>query len=471
MLVRRILTVLAALSLAAAVAAPLSGSAPRMWVGFHDDPSFRWEGDRGATLDRVRAANATLVRAVVTWAQVAPERPANARDPFDPAYRLDDLDELVRAAQQRGLEVLLSVWGTPRWANGGKTPNVMPTRLNDLRDFSQALAARYSGRNAGYPFVRFWSVWNESNLQLFLTPQFDARGKIVGPRNYARLYAAAYAGIKAGNPRALVGIGETSSHGRDRELPGKSDTIAPGTFARLVAAANPRLKFDAWAHHPYPVPVMMKPTQKVRWPNVALSSLPRFEASLDVWFKRRGIPIWITEYGHETRPAEPAGVTFAQQAAYVRQAMTILRADSRVQMFIWFIWQDSRTSLWQSGMLGLTGATKPALSRYTVEAHKVDARNPILRTTAGLRTLNVRLPLREFCVTNPPGSQLGATVRVRLGSSLVSVSQPVLTLGSDCTGTTTLQLRVAAKRTYVATYDLNDQSGLTTRRTATIVVR
>ena len=199
--------------------------------------------------------NATLVRAVVTWAQVAPERPTNATDPFDPAYRLDDLDELVRGAQQRGLEVLLSVWGTPRWANGGKTPNVMPTRLADLRDFSQALASRYSGRNAGYPFVRFWSVWNESNLQLFLTPQFDARRKIVGPRNYAKLYAAAYAGIKAGNPRALVGIGETSSHGRDRKLPGTSDTIAPGTFARLVAAANPRLKFDAWAHHPYPVPV------------------------------------------------------------------------------------------------------------------------------------------------------------------------------------------------------------------------
>jgi Cellulase (glycosyl hydrolase family 5) len=469
--VRRILTVLAALSLAAAVAAPLGGSAPRMWVGFHDDPSFRWEGDRGATLDRVRAANATLVRAVVTWAQVAPERPANATDPFDPAYRLDDLDELVRGAQQRGLEVLLSIWGTPRWANGGKTPNVMPTRLADLRDFSQALASRYSGRNSGYPFVRFWSVWNESNLQLFLTPQFDARRKIVGPRNYAKLYAAAYAGIKAGNPRALVGIGETSSHGRDRKLPGNSDTIAPATFARLVAAANPRLKFDAWAHHPYPVPVNMKPTQKVRWPNVALTSLPQFEQSLDKWFKRRGIRIWITEYGHETRPAEPAGVTLAQQASYVRQAMTMLRADARVQMFVWFIWQDSRTSLWQSGMLGLTGATKPALSRYTAEARKVDARNPLMQSKAGLRTIPVRLPLREFCVTNPVGSPIGATVRVRTGSSLVAVSQPLLTLGSDCTGTTTIQVRVAAKKTYIATFDLNDDSGLTAQRTATIVGR
>ena len=69
---RRIVAVLALLTIAAAAAAPLGGSAPRMWVGFHDDPSFRWEGDRGATLDRVRAANATLVRAVVTWAHVAP---------------------------------------------------------------------------------------------------------------------------------------------------------------------------------------------------------------------------------------------------------------------------------------------------------------------------------------------------------------------------------------------------------------
>src|SRR5512132_405604 len=337
--VRRMITVFAALALAAGIAAPLAGSAQRMWVGFHDDPSFRWEGDRSATLDRVRNANATLVRAVVTWASVAPERPAQASDPFDAAYKFDDLDEFVRASQQRGLEVLLTIWGTPRWANGDKGPNAMPTKLSDLRDFAQALASRYSGRYTGYPFVRFWSVWNESNLQLFLTPQFDARGKIVGPKNYAKLYAAAYAGIKAGNPRALVGIGETSSHGRDRKLAGTSDTIAPGTFARLVAAANPRLKFDAWAHHPYPVPVAMKPTQKVRWPNVALTTLPQFEKSLDVWFKRRGIPVWITEYGHETRPAEPAGVSLAQQASYVTQAMTMLRADPRVQMFIWFIWQ------------------------------------------------------------------------------------------------------------------------------------
>ena len=102
--------------------------------------------------------------------------------------------------------------------------------------------------------MRFFSVWNESNLQLFLAPQFDAKGKSVAPRNYAKLAAAGYAGIKAGNPSAKVAVGSTSSAGRDKPLAGKSATHSPGRFAQLVAAANPRLKFDAWAQHPYPVP-------------------------------------------------------------------------------------------------------------------------------------------------------------------------------------------------------------------------
>ena len=268
---KRLRRLLIVLMIVGAVAAPLAAGAERMWVGFHDDPSFRWEGDRSVTLDRARAANATMVRAVVTWASVAPERPQNAANPFDPAYLLNDVDELVRETQKRGMEVLLTIWGTPKWANGEQGPErAAQRRLSDLTTFARALSSRYSGRYAGYPFVRFWSVWNESNLQLFLTPQFNAKGKIIGPALYARLYAAAYKGIKAGNPRALVGLGETSSHGRDKQVKGQSDTIRPGTFARLVAQANPRLKFDAYTHHPYPYPVKQKPTQRVLWPNVVV---------------------------------------------------------------------------------------------------------------------------------------------------------------------------------------------------------
>ena len=59
---------------------------------------------------------------------------------------------------------------------------------------------RYSGRFSGYPFVRFYSIWNESNLQLFLAPQFDAKGKSVAPRNYAKLAAAATRASRPATP-------------------------------------------------------------------------------------------------------------------------------------------------------------------------------------------------------------------------------------------------------------------------------
>ena len=288
---KRVLQLFAVAALGALLVPALASAAPRMHIGFHDDPNFRYEERRTEMLDQVRSANATIIRTLVTWSIIAPTRPANASDPFDKAYRFNDLDELVRNTQERDMEVLITIWGTPKWANGGKTPNFLPTRIGDLTAFARAVASRYSGRYPGFPYVRFYSIWNESNLQLFLAPQFDAKGRSVGPRNYARLAAAGYAGIKAGNPSAKVAIGSTSSAGRDKPLKGKSATHSPGRFARLVAAANPRLKFDAWAQHPYPVPANQKPLQKVKWPNVTLSAFPRFGAWLDNLFGTKVVAV------------------------------------------------------------------------------------------------------------------------------------------------------------------------------------
>ena len=163
--------------LAATVLVPAGAAADRMWVGFHDDPMFRWDGTRLDALDRARANNATILRTIVDWTKVAPTRPAQATDPFDPAYQFGDIDEFIRNAQQRGTEVLITLWGTPSWANGGQKPQAMPTNLADFQDFARAVASRYSGRYAGYPYVRFFTIWNESNLATFLVPQFNASGQ------------------------------------------------------------------------------------------------------------------------------------------------------------------------------------------------------------------------------------------------------------------------------------------------------
>jgi len=471
--VKRLTQSLLALSALMLLVPAVAGAAPRMHLGFHDDPNFRYEERRDDVLDQAKAANTTIVRTLVTWANVAPTRPANATNPFDKAYRFNDIDELVRNSQARGMEVLITIWGTPKWANGNKTPNYLPTKMSDMTSFARAVATRYSGRFSGYPFVRFYGIWNESNLQLFLAPQFDASGASVGPRNYARLAAAAYAGVKAGSPRAQVAIGETSSHGRDKPLAGNSATHSPGRFAQLVAAANPRLKFDAWAQHPYPFPVSQKPTQLVRYPNVTLKSFPRFERDLDKWFKRKNVPIWITEYGHEVRQdGEPQGVSRAAQASYLSQALSLARADERVSMFIWFVFRDHATSEWQSGLLTRKGVAKPALAKFRALAKLLDARNPIVRLKGGVANPTVTVPLREYAAGSVPGERVGFNVKVYEKSKLVADAQPAAAFGSDATAKARLLgFRPLKGHTYTVriTANIFSGGGLQLLRTFTVI--
>ncbi len=457
--------------LAAAVLVPAAAAANRMWVGFQDDPMFRWDANRTEAMDRARGNNSRVVRTVVDWSRAAPERPGNAANPFDPAYKLEDVDEFVRNAQQRGMEVLITLWGTPKWANGGQTPQVLPRNMRDFQNFAQAIAARYSGRYAGYPFVRFFTIWNESNLATFLRPQFDKKGRIVSPRNYARLAKAGYTGIKRGNVRALVGIGETSSHGRDHPKKGLTDTVAPATFMKGVAAQAKKLKlkFDAWADHPYPFPVSQKPTQLVRYPNVTLRSLPRFEKDLDLAFRRKHIPVWITEYGHETKPGEPAGVTEPLQAKYLTQAIGMARKDPNVQMFVWFVMQDSAGSLWQSGIYRTDSAPKPAQPRFAAAARPLDAVDSMITVKGGTRNPLVTVYLREYCANNPVGTTVGYTVRSYLGAKLVQVDQGASPLGIDCTiRVRAIGLTVQKKKKYRITVAANTATTAEIERTITV---
>ncbi len=465
----RSIRLLAVALITAAVLVPAALAADPMWIGFHDDPVLRFDADRQSALDTANSNNATVLRTLVTWADVAPTKPRAAANPFDPAYKFDDLDEFVRNAQARDMEVLITLWGTPKWANGGKTPNYLPTKMADFQNFAKAVAARYSGRHAGYPFVRFYGIWNESNLGTFLTPQFNARGAIVSPAAYAKLAAAGYAGIKSASPKALVAIGETSSTGNDKKKAG-TDKVAPATFAQLVAKANKKLRFDAWAQHPYPFPVNMKPTQKVRWPNVTLSSLPQFETSLDTWFGRKNIPVWITEYGHETKPGEPKGVTEAQQAAYVTQAIGIVKADKRVPLFIWFVMQDSAGSPWQSGIYRTNGAPKRAQPKWAAAAAGASMVNGRVSVKGGVKNPALTVYARPLCVNNSIGSPVGVESSTSLGGKLVAYNQAQVALAVDCSIAYRITgLTVAKGKTYTVEVALNTKNGSALTRTITIV--
>jgi hypothetical protein len=467
--VRRIVRLVIVLSVLAALTAPAAVAAERMWIGFHDDPSFRWASDRKTRVVGASQKNATIMRLLVQWNLVAKTRPSHPTDPFDSAYNFD-IDEAVRAAQDNDQEVILTLSGTPRWANGGKNPNVMPRRVADFTSFARAIASRYSGRFEGLPFVRFYSIWNEPNLEGFLTPQFDARGRSVAPANYAKLAAAAYSGIKAGSPQAQVAIGETSARGSDKPT-GLRPNHTPGTFAQLVAKANPRLRFDAWSHHPYPFNPNSPPSQRVRWPNVSLALLPRFDAELKRWFKRKSVPIWITEYGHETSPEAELGIPYAKQAAYIQQSISMASRYPFVPMFIWFVYRDDRGQPWQSGIYTRSGAPKGSSpARFTATARPLDARNGVVVVPGGTLTPLINVHTRRYCATNTPGTPVGMTWRVFRGGRLINVGQQTAPLRNDCTIAARVSVRggVARGQTYLVTFVLNNASGVELNRRITL---
>jgi hypothetical protein len=237
-----------------------------------------------------------------------------------------------------------------------------------------------------------------------------------------------------------------------------------------VAKANKKLKFDAWAHHPYPFPVALPPTQKVRYPNVMLSTMPQFEKDLDTAFGRKNIPVWITEYGHETKPGEPKGVTESQQASYLPKAISTAKADKRVPMFIWFVFRDSPSSLWQSGIYRTTGRPKPAQAKWASAAKPLDMVNGKVTVKGGTKNPTVTVYLREFCANNAIGAVVGANVRTFLGSTSVQNSQTSAPLAVDCTIPVRLTgLTVAKGKSYTAQIDANTAIGSAAHRTITLV--
>ena len=459
------------IALAALAALPASTHSARpMLVGFQDDPGFRWSPDRAAVLADAARAHATIIRATADWSQIAAVKPKLASDPFDPAYNFSDLDDLVRSAAMDGMTVMLTIWGTPGWANHARGPNYVPDRMHNLYDFAQAIADRYSGSHPGFPFVGYYTIWNEPNSGRFLAPTFAEDGSPLAPALYAAICRFTYAGLKAGNPLATVAIGQTSSRGSEVGRPG-AGSIAPGTFARLLAQAQPAVPFDAWAHHPYS-DLGYGPSQRYRFPNVNLATLHTFEQKLDEWFHRSDIPIWISEYGMQTRPARPGGVSVEQQAAYVRQALAQAAADPRVQMFIWFTLRDDPAyDTWDSGLIADAGARKPAFDAFAAAARPLDARNPVLEVPAGTSRPVLRLPLWELAIRNGVGGRIGSVITVWSRGRRIGVATPQARISVDGYVSFPLPIRSVRPGVRYRVYlgDINDIHGNRVSRTAVVI--
>jgi hypothetical protein len=301
-------------------------------------------GSLESRLDTLDRLGAEVVRFTVRWDRVARKRPSSPRDHADRAYDWDSADAVLRGLRRHGIEPVVTLFGTPGWANGERSANWAPTSPASFANFVHAAASRYS-------WIRHWTIWNEPNRSVFLRP--------TTARTYVEtLLNPAYSQLHAVIEGARVGGGVTAP---------RAGSSGVGPVAWIRAMGNADARIDAYAHHPYPG----RPQVETPWgpkcvncQTITMADLERLEREVASAFGRK--PIWLTEYGYQTNPPDQfLGVSPERQATYVASAaLRVYRAASVEMLLFFMVRDDSQPAGWQSGVLTEEGRPKPSYAAF-----------------------------------------------------------------------------------------------------------
>jgi hypothetical protein len=395
-------------ALALLLAQGAAGS-PNVRYGIQDDA---WLEYGPGTLERrlaiFRSLGVPLVRYTLRWNEIAKRRPRDATSPRDRAYDWRRQDRILRGLRRHGLTPVVTLVGTPGWANGGRGPQYAPPRPRDFRRFATAAARRY-------PWVRHWVIWNEPNKRLWLRP---TRSKIY----VQHVLNPGYEGIKAVLPRALVAGGVTGPKGG-------AGGVSPTAWVRGMWAAGAR--FDAYAHHPYPSSPAETPSSGGcrNCPFITMATIRKLLILVRrTWGSK---PVWLTEYGYQTNPPDPMlGVTLKRQATNLSLAAMRAWRLPRVTMLIQYLYRDEPVlSRFQTGLVFVDDRWKPSLQafrlpfaqmsrngeRVTVWGQIRDGKPGRKRYRLEVLRRNVWRPVGRARLTNEQGVFV-RTVRVKKGA-------------------------------------------------------
>jgi hypothetical protein len=328
---------------------------------------------RDKTLDEIQGMGVKWLRVVVLWRSVAPNSGASAAPAgFDEAgqagYNWGAYDRVINEARARGLNLLVTVSGpVPKWATSTHRDYVTKPSPARFQRFMTAVGNRYRDQ------VAMWSIWNEPNHPAFLGPQFagpKGHRYAYSPRWYRKLFLAGDAGLRAsGNGADRVLLGETAPRGTTK-------AVAPLRFLRGLFAPRGKLPADGYAHHAYttgagPTFVPSNPD------DVTIGVLSRLTRALDSYGRknriRRGMPVYLTEFGIQSEPDPYIGVSYQRQAEYRSISEWMAWRNPRVAAFSQYLMRDddprpgsryARYSGFESGLRGSSGKAKLAYGGF-----------------------------------------------------------------------------------------------------------
>jgi hypothetical protein len=375
------LTITLAVLVAAAVAAPAAHASSHQRLIVQDDGAVRSAPD--ATLGEFASLGADIVKINLYWDEVAPSgrRKPSGFDGANPAsYNWGSYDAAIQAIVAHGLQPYISLGNhAPRWATGrGGRAGTNRPNVKEFQRFAEAAGARY-------PQVHIWSIWNEPNLYSWLSPQ-RSHGTPLSPSIYRNLYLAGHRGLsEVGHSKDRFLLGELMPRGGT-----SSQKVRPLEFLREMACLDRhyhqyrgaaarkrgchkvgRFPTSGLAYHPYTKPA--GPGLSELPDDAAIGQLGRVRSTIDALARRgklpRRLPIWITEFGYQTKPPDPVfGAPLARVASFMDESEWIAFRNSRVATYSQYTLYDDpprpgpgalRWSSWQSGLRFLNHKAKP----------------------------------------------------------------------------------------------------------------
>jgi hypothetical protein len=297
------------------------------------------------TADMATQVRANWIKQQLRWG-VYGEKGPNESDIDWTGY-----DQIINAANARGLKVMLSIVTAPEWSRTGQEGiHGPPNDLNAYANFLGQVAARYKGK------IHAIEVWNEQNL----SREWTVSPQQLSAARYVEMLRLAYNAIKAQDPNVIVISGALSPTGWDDGVQATDDFKY---LQQMIDAGLLDVADCVGAHHNgYNIGPSVSAQTALQHPKAATAQfkgpftphtngLPHhswfFYDTLQTYAKMVAgrKPLCVTEFGWATSegyPGAPQGFEFAldntlqEQADYIVEAFTLMPQWGFVKLaFLW----------------------------------------------------------------------------------------------------------------------------------------
>ena len=335
---------LAVLTFLAAVAgladAALSVAAFQVGVGVHVGQNKNALDSTAAALEQSRV---TSFRDEVFW-----HRLERKKGVLEFPNSLNDLDQLVTRASQRGVRPLLILdYGNPLYDGGGQLSSA--EAIAAWSRYVRFVVKHFAGR------VDQFEIWNEWNIGSGGTPEQRA-ARHGSPEDYAKVLQAAYTAVKAENPKAIVLGGAFAGY----------DYKWIEAFARGGGFGS----LDGFSTHPY----VFAEGRAKGTPESVIRHLEELKALIDKLAPGRNVRVYVTETGWPVYTGVN-GVTEQQAANYLQQFLLLAKARPWIAGVWWYDLFDDGDNAANAehrfGLIDRAGTKRPAFEALANVRDKV----------------------------------------------------------------------------------------------------